>query len=371
MPANASENQDSDSDPTRRKIPLRRKLLFSAVTVIVVLASLELLLRLAGFQVTMSVERMAFAFPIDDYNEAAPEPFLARDETVFWRPKPGLMDHNSHGFYGPEFNVAKQPGVFRIVCLGDSCTHFGPNTYPDMLRVYLEGTAPGKFEVINAGVIGYTSFQGRRLLESEVLDWSPDLVTVYFGWNDHWLARGRQDKDQNAESSAVMDALGELRTVQFAAFAMAGLKSQTADVMRVEPDDYRDNLNQIGAQCKSRDIAVWYFTAPHAFDQGIPPYLLHSGEISDANSLIPLHQSYNQTVRDVAAARGVPLIDLAAEMDRMNKRDLFLDDRIHLSRVGRFYVTKRIIETLQATGTLSAQPNLESSSAPEGSDSAN
>ena len=187
MPSTASENQASQRSSSRRGVPLGRKILFSGITVLLIFGSIELLLRLAGFRVNLSVERMEFTFPIDDYNSSAPQPFLVRDEALFWRPKAGVMEHNSHGFYGPEFNVEKKSGVFRIVCLGDSCTHFGPDSYPDMLRVYLDEMAPGKFEVINAGVIGYTSFQGRRLLESEVLDWSPDLVTVYFGWNDHWL----------------------------------------------------------------------------------------------------------------------------------------------------------------------------------------
>ncbi len=357
MPSTASENRPSQNQTpqrgsSRQAIPLRRKLLFSAIVVILFFGSFELLLRLAGFQVNLSVERMAFTFPIDDYNSSAPQPFLVRDETLFWRPKAGVMDHNSHGFYGPEFNTEKQAGVFRIVCLGDSCTHFGPDSYPDMLRVYLDGVAPGKFEVINAGVIGYTSFQGRRLLESEVLGWSPDLVTVYYGWNDHWLARGRQDKNQNAESSALSDALRGVRIVQLAAFVLGGLGSESSNVMRVEPEDYRDNLTRIGEDCKSNDVAICYFTAPHAFDLGIPPYLVQSGEVADASSLIALHQSYNQTVRDVANSRGAMLIDLASEMDAMNKQDLFIDDHIHLSRVGRLYVTRRIIETLTSIGVL-------------------
>ena len=352
MPSTASENQASQRSSSRRGVPLGRKILFSGITVLLIFGSIELLLRLAGFRVNLSVERMEFTFPIDDYNSSAPQPFLVRDEALFWRPKAGVMEHNSHGFYGPEFNVEKKSGVFRIVCLGDSCTHFGPDSYPDMLRVYLDEMAPGKFEVINAGVIGYTSFQGRRLLESEVLDWSPDLVTVYFGWNDHWLARGRQDKNQNEESSAVMDAWREFRVVQLTAFAMEGLRSESRNLMRVELDDYRENLIRIGLQCESRDITVWYFTAPHAFDLGIPPYLLQSGEVADERSLIPLHQSYNQTVREVANASGAPLVDLATEMDGMNKQELFLDDHIHLSRGGRFYVTRRIIEMLESTGAL-------------------
>ncbi len=41
-----------------------------------------------------------------------------------------------------------------------------------------------------------------------------------------------------------------------------------------------------------------------------------------------------------------PLVDVASEMDGMNKQELFIDDHIRLSRGGRFYVTRRIIELL-------------------------
>ncbi len=84
---------------------------------------------------------------------------------------------------------------------------------------------------------------------------------------------------------------------------IGGLRSKNRNVMRVEPEDYRANLDHIGEQCELLGIAVWYFTAPHAFDRGIPPYLIQSGEIADEQSLIPLHQSYNPTVREVANAR--------------------------------------------------------------------
>ncbi|MCC9642467.1 GDSL-type esterase/lipase family protein [Rhodopirellula sp. JC740] len=361
MNSPSSDKQSTPQRTNRTGIPLRRKILFSVIPVLLFFGVLEGMLRLVGFQANQGVERMEFTFPIDDYNESAPQPFLVRDETLFWRPKAGVMDHNSKGFYGPEFETEKKTSVFRIVCLGDSCTHFGPDSYPDMLRIYLDETAPGKFEVINAGVIGYTSFQGRRLLESEVLKWSPDLVTVYFGWNDHWLARGRQDKDQNVETSVVMNALQGFRVIQFASYTLGGLSSQTGQAKRVELDDYRENLAHIATQCQSQNIATWYITAPHAFDLGIPPYLVKSGEISDQRSLIPMHRSYNQVVREVAQTKEATLIDLAGEMDRMNKQELFIDDHIHLSRTGKFYLTKRIIETLETNNILAERPNAEPS----------
>jgi len=208
-------------------------------------------------------------------------------------------------------------------------------------------------------VIGYTSFQGRRLLETEVLKWSPDIVTVYFGWNDHWLARGRQDKDQNAEYSTAWDPLQNLRILQLIRALVQQEQESPNNIRRVEINDYETNLSSIRKQCEDRGIEVWYFTAPHAFDLGIPPYLVESGEINDASSLIPMHQEYNSKVRKVANHQSSRIIDLAAEMNEMNKSALFLDDHIHLSTTGRFYVARRMIETLVAGDFLSSELSIQ------------
>ena len=359
MSPNDSHDRQTDKKTTHRNVSTSRKVLYSLITSSAIFIAFEFLLRLIGFQVTLNTEKMVFTFPLDDYNKNAPEPFLTRDDTVFWRPKAGVMDHNTKGFYGPEFSIEKKPGVTRIVCLGDSCTHFGPETYPDILRVYLDEVAPGQFEVINAGVIGYTSFQGRKLLESEVLDWSPDIVTVYFGWNDHWLARGREDKNQNINDSYTQDTLQSLRTYQLASYFFGGNDGERPNKKRVEPQDYITNLRSIQKACRSINAKVWYFTAPHALDLGIPPYLVESGEIADEASLIPLHRQYNQTVRSLATDLSSPLIDLESEMDGMNKAELFLDDHIHLTMKGRFYAARRMIDTLVAEGLLAESLNIQ------------
>ena len=348
----AKPNEESSPAPAK-SLSLRRKLGFSVLTVLLFFIGLEAALRLIGFKVDMNVERMEFTFPIDDYNQNSPQPFLERDEVLFWKPRAGVLGHNSHGFYGPEFSLQKPQGVFRIVCIGDSCTHFGPNSYPDILRAYLDKQAPGQFEVINAGVIGYTSHQGMTLLENEVFKWSPDLVTVYFGWNDHWLAHGLEDKEQTGtQPSGFVNLLDSLRLFQLARMLRSGTGTERIAKMRVEPDDYRKNLLRIGELCRQQGIETWYITAPHALDIGIPPYLLTSGEILDPNDLIPLHQKYNAVVRAVGEQQKVPVIDLEAELDQLDKSQLFIDDHIHLSQQGRLYVAQRLVQTLGQRGVL-------------------
>jgi lysophospholipase L1-like esterase len=102
-----------------------------------------------------------------------------------------LVRTNERGFRTPPFDEEKAPGVFRIVCLGDSST-FGLNVeqedaYPQVLGRLLEERFPGRFEVLNLGVPGYTTRQGLELLRRQVVAVEPDLVTFAFGTNDQFF----------------------------------------------------------------------------------------------------------------------------------------------------------------------------------------
>lgn len=104
---------------------------------------------------------------------------------------------NEDGYRTPPFATAKTPGVTRIVCLGDAVT-FGAfvddeQTYARQLAARLEGAAPGRYEVINLGVPGYTSRQGIELLRRQVLALDPDLVLFAFGQADRTLFAAESD----------------------------------------------------------------------------------------------------------------------------------------------------------------------------------
>src|SRR5580765_286284 len=113
-----------------------------------------------------------------------------------WLPKPFRANPvwrialNSEGFRTPPFDAATRPGVLRIACIGDSWT-FGMNveqnqTYPARLEALLNARPPigiRGVDVMNFGVLGYTSFQGLQLLKTRVLALHPDIVVVGFGMN--------------------------------------------------------------------------------------------------------------------------------------------------------------------------------------------
>jgi len=117
-----------------------------------------------------------------------PHPYIGYTLTPgFSRP---LLHHNALGFRGPEISEAKRPGTMRVFCLGDSSTYgFSISrdeaTWPARLQLYLSSNAkPGRFEVINAGAPGYSSFESLSMLEYRGLDLQPDVVVVYLGFND-------------------------------------------------------------------------------------------------------------------------------------------------------------------------------------------
>jgi len=126
---------------------------------------------------------------------------------------------DSRGFRDGEFAEHKAPGTFRILCLGDSWT-FGANvaqddSYPRQLERLLARRYPAaRFEVLNLGVLGYSSFQGKQLMALRAVDWDPDAVVVGFGMNDGRVA-GYRDKDlASSQASLASQAAGVLEHVE-------------------------------------------------------------------------------------------------------------------------------------------------------------
>jgi len=106
---------------------------------------------------------------------------------------------NSAGFRDDEFPATKSPGTIRIVALGDSWT-FGHNVdpeqgYPKRLSALLRADFPDKkIEVLNLGMLAYTSHEGLKLLQRKALPFQPDIVLIGYSMNDASIP-GWHDKD--------------------------------------------------------------------------------------------------------------------------------------------------------------------------------
>ena len=166
------------------------------------LAGVEGGLRLAGYKHEVAAVNFRFVGP-----DVMNMPEYVRDRRLFWRLKPGGPEigvaapgqTGASGFRGPAVPKQRRPGAVRVACMGDSTTYgVGmplEQAYISLLGRSLEYALQRPVEMVNAGCPGYSSYQGLRLLESDVLPLEPDVVTLLFGaWNDFTPAIGGDDE---------------------------------------------------------------------------------------------------------------------------------------------------------------------------------
>jgi lysophospholipase L1-like esterase len=251
---------------------------------------------------------------------------------------------NDEGFRSAPIVAGKRAGVLRIACIGDSWT-FGMNvnqdqTYPARLETLLKQQKPAPdVEVMNFGVLGYSSFQGLELLKRRVLDLHPDVLVIGFGMNDSDVG-GYRDKDvlkpgavrwrdrvkaitAHSESLALMKFFAlELRFhpkpigefLKADAKADAGKNNETANYdemepwTRVSPKDYDRNLREM---------------VKLARDRGARAVLLD-------NELWP-ESPYRPVLRAISRDEQVPLVDsLRIIKDERARIERSLEERFRL-----------------------------------------
>ena len=116
------------------------------------------------------------------------------DPDLFWSLRPfaespeGERWINSDGLRGPEIGP-KGETEYRILNLGESTTFAAQVKYEESYSALLEellnrDPRHHRVKVLNAGVPGYSLFQGVQFLRLRGLRFKPDMVTLYFGLND-------------------------------------------------------------------------------------------------------------------------------------------------------------------------------------------
>ena len=98
---------------------------------------------------------------------------------------------NSYGFKSPDINIKKENGTYRIICIGGSLVYGRDTgtTWPYFLDQIFEDSNDSlvrDFEVINAGVPGYTSFHTLTQFMTKLIDLKPDLIISYQLFTDLW-----------------------------------------------------------------------------------------------------------------------------------------------------------------------------------------
>jgi lysophospholipase L1-like esterase len=288
---------------------------------------MELALRAAGYQ--YSPVKIGANVAGDWRDEHAfGDRHLAYDPMLIWRPVSGpFSPFNPQGFRGAPVDVVKPDGRLRVVALGDSNT-FGWDVdeganWPSQLEELLRAKLPD-VEVINAGVWGYSSFQGVRRFR-ELIALAPDVVLVSFGANDaHQVTVADADyARRHNRVEALTRATRRWRLAQLLVQGWDGVATVTASSSGLRPrvslSEYETNLREMISTGRPSGIGVVLLTRPFV------------GTSTDPASWKAHAPRYNAATETVARAEGVPLIDLYAAFS--NRPELF-DDESHFGVEG-------------------------------------
>ena len=120
--------------------------------------------------------------------------------------KDGQKSHDANGFRNPAPPKEKAAGVFRIACLGGSSTYGSTPTsdaatWPAQLETILNQKEGPKVEVLNGGLMGWSTFESLINYSLRVADYQPDLVIVYHAINDMRCALYLRGGDPQADNT--------------------------------------------------------------------------------------------------------------------------------------------------------------------------
>ena len=264
---------------------------------------------------------------------------------------------NDDGFRSPPLTKEKRPGALRIACVGDSWT-FGMNvnqdaTYPGRLETVLKQQRPGAdLDVMNFGVLGYSSFQGLQLLKSRVLDLHPDVLLIGFGMNDSSVS-GYRDKDVGQKGE--VEWRDRVKAVaEWSDFY--GLLKYFAQVLRFHPQTTGDFLKADEKEEPSKgdkpvspvspanpvnpanydDMEPWTRVSPHDYDLNIRE-MVRLGRSQGARVVLLDNElwaesPYRPVLVAIARDEHIPLVDsLRIIEDERARIERGMETRFHLT----------------------------------------
>ena len=341
----STESTEARTDSRARRT--MRLIGYNLLTTIVLLVSIELGLRLFQLPTPATPPRIEFGSPMPSELEG----FYAADSDLLW----------VYADYAEQVAAAQRTHP-SIVFMGDSCTQWG--RYDEALQSIIKARNPDAlFTFENVGVTGWSSWQGLQQLQRDVLPMRPKAVTIYFGWNDHWINFGFEDKhaarfirQRESPPGSPGDALlSRLRTTQLAERTLLAATDFFADhsPLRVSLDDFDANLRQMVRIAREHGIMPILLTAPTSHRPGREPAYLATRWVADLEDLVPLHRRYADAVRRVATEENAPLVDLHREFDQLPQQELdrfFRKDGIHLTIEGDRKIAELIDQHLVRAG---------------------
>jgi lysophospholipase L1-like esterase len=200
---------------------------------------------------------------------------------------------NSLGYRGPELRKGRE----RILSIGDSCTwgwKVGQSeSYPAVLQRLLDEGAGEKYDVINAGVPGHTSYQGLLQLRERGLALDPAVVIINYGFNDPFPTGDVERQLRWERVFLPLLRLDDLLLRKSHLWSWARwkeeMKAQEQRDPRVTAEGYRDNVDAMVDVAREHGARVLLLSLWGEYQTG----------------------PYRQALYDVARAKNVPMVQYA------------------------------------------------------------
>jgi lysophospholipase L1-like esterase len=318
--------------------------------------------------------------------------WIVYDPLTLRRNKPDFVENDVHinslGFRGDEITREKPPGTLRIVCIGDSTTfgiwreapfvmRFTVN-YPVALERRLRAGGDQHVEVINAGVLGYTTAEGLALYLTRILELHPDVITVRLGNNDHGLLGSTEVPPLAGEREyEIMSRIPgpayrlDLTLLAFHAFRrlQAARPQPDASEKHVPLPQFERNLRRFVDQSRAHGVHIAFLDFPYrplargpTPDETLPNYFTDARTLEELHAL---HAQYQDVVVRVAQETGSPFIR-TAEALRAAPTPVFSDwDLSHPTAEGGEIIAGVLAEALRTQGWLTPRDQTSGASPSE------
>lgn len=253
-----------------------------------------------------------------------------REIDAWWQRYDGLWDTNLLSIRSRYETLRKEPGVLRVVALGDSFTWGdkiarADSTWPALLEDRLEERVAAPVEVVNLGQKGFTTVNEAEMLRRLGWQFEPDVVVVQFYLNDilpsgpdfergysgwifprAWLLPERY-KRGHAGRSALLYVAESVVTGWRHGDRAAQARKWTEVYTRRGPewDDLAGALVEMGEAARARGVPIVFMLFPD-FIPGMSDAADH-----------PLHAIHAQVI-DVARDAGYTVLDLTPAFVQAN-----------------------------------------------------
>lgn len=242
-------------------------------------------------------------------------PIIVRDPVLSWVLKPGIdtiygdvqVRTGKMGFRGGDPNPQIQS---KILCLGDSVT-FGWNvsedeSFPAQLEALLISRYPGGLNVINAGIPGHSSHQGRLRIENLIKRFRPEHAILCYGINDRFPSK-LTDRECQAGFAKTINLIKKSQIFTLlSAFQPAGSQIRpepqnipNAVTHRVTAHQFEENIDWMIKICRNNNVRVIL----------ISEYVNNLGCLKDA---------YHGVLEKIAGKEHIDLVDCVALLNPLD-----------------------------------------------------